>query len=128
MKAGTLASSEKPKRGRPTTKKPEETAEIEAKPVETKRNVIESADQIDSLVTAAINSGKKALLVTADVLKSVLRERYKDDAYMIYRNVELHDVEKHAETLKNAKMTTSQKVFGHSKVGIASNPAPQGKA
>lgn len=128
MKAGTSTTSDKPKRGRPSTKTAEDMSTLKASVAEKQHidepEVIKTHENLDSVVTMALNSGKKKLLVTANVLKNVLQNRYKDDAYMVYRNVELHDVEKHEATMKTSKMTTNDKVFGHSKVGIASNPAP----
>jgi hypothetical protein len=79
------------------------------------------------MVTSALNSGKKTLLVSSEVLKSVLRERYKNDAYMMYRNIELHDAEKYEATMSVSKMTTGQKVFGQSKVKIVDNRQPSGQ-
>jgi hypothetical protein len=107
---GTSTSLEK-KRGRPP--KTEETGV--------------TYQNLDAMVTSALNSGKKTLLVSSEVLKSVLRERYKNDAYMMYRNIELHDAEKYEATMSVSKMTTGQKVFGQSKVKIVDNRQPSGQ-
>lgn len=114
MKAGTLASSEKTtatkRRGRP----PKET--VEACPVvkkaEIPAEVLTDLSQLDRTVTAAKNSNKRFVLVTSEILKDVLKHNYKNDPYMIYQNMELHDYTRFEETTKKSKLTREEAIYG----------------
>lgn len=68
---------------------------------------------IDAVVTSALNSGEKTVLVTRDVIKGILRDKYKEtDRYLIYRNVELHDYKLVDETARKNAMDIEEKVHG----------------
>lgn len=114
MKAGTLASSEKTpaikRRGRP----PKETVETcpVVKQDTVPAEVLTDLNQLDRTVTAAKNSGKRFVLVTNEILKDVLKHNYKNDPYMIYQNMELHDYTRFDETVKKSKMTREEAIYG----------------
>lgn len=84
--------------------------------------------ELEQKIVPALNAKVPKLLCTADVLRAILQQNYKNDAYMIYKNVELHDYSRVAETeIKNAQ-TINERVFGNSKVTITDGRPPQGPA
>jgi queuine/archaeosine tRNA-ribosyltransferase len=98
-----------------------ETPEVKAEP-----GVISTITNLDAAVTIALNKKQRQLLVSQDVLKQILGERYKNDTYMIYRNIELHDVNFAEQNMKKSKETIEQRTFGASKARIKDNRAPNG--
>lgn len=102
----------------------EEIEEVERVP----KGVIQNMADLENKLIMALNADVKKLLVTPGIIRAILQQRYKDDPYMIYRNVELYDYNRVEETeLRNAE-TINDRIFGKSKVNIGSNPPPQGPA
>lgn len=92
------------------------------------KGVIESIDSLDLRVTIAINEGVKKLLVTKNVIQTLLKNNYKDDPYMVYRNVEIHDFERVDDTERRNAETIEDRVFGKSKQGITDQRLTTGPA
>lgn len=82
------------------------------------KGVLSDITQLDRMVTAAKNNNVTRLLVTPEILEDILKENYKNDAYMIYYDVELHDYNKVGDTERKNAETLEQKIFGNSKVII----------
>lgn len=111
-----MASTEETKEDKNT-----EQEEVPATPP----GVITTMAELEQKIVPALNADVPKLLVTQDLLRAILQQRFKNDAYMVYRNVELHDWTKVEQTeLRNAE-TINDRIFGRSKVTITDQRPPQ---
>jgi len=93
-----------------------------------KTKVLDHSDDVEKVVSMAKHHRVKEILVTKGVLKDLLREHYNNDLYLVYKGVWLYDVERVDEAKKADLVTTTQKIFGKSRVRMGAYGQMSSKA
>ena len=90
--------------------------------------VIDSIDGLEQNVALAKAHKVERLLVTKAVMSQILKENYKNDIYMMYKNITIVDEGKLDEYKAQVGITLDQKLHGDSKLSIAPRGGGPGKA